>query len=350
MNLRGHAQAPSSHFREEVVSRRTKFLLEQGARPRACPGRPRHRRRQHRRGDPLIRAAPDPATAREQLMARDWPAEDVAPLIALIDDPRHRINDGRHLSPVRRAGPRHPRPAPAAPDGARPRRDRRRTERARRARSPTISTSCARARASVGIVKDELTAIRDEFATPRRTEIVESDGEIEDEDLIAARGHGRHRHPRGLHQARAALAPTGRSGAAARAAPAWRPATRISSPACSSPTRTRRCCSSPRAAGLQDEGLAAAARRAAGARQGADQPAAARAGRAHHHHPAAARGRGELGASSTSCSPPRRAACAATSCPTSSQVNRNGKIAMKLDEGDEHRRRRDLHGAATTCC
>ena len=38
----------------------------------------------------LIRTAPDPGTARERLMARDWPAQDVAPLIALIDDPRHR--------------------------------------------------------------------------------------------------------------------------------------------------------------------------------------------------------------------------------------------------------------------
>jgi DNA gyrase subunit A len=41
----------------------------------------------------LIRTAPDPATARERLMDRDWPARDVAPLIALIDDPRHRINE-----------------------------------------------------------------------------------------------------------------------------------------------------------------------------------------------------------------------------------------------------------------
>jgi hypothetical protein len=34
----------------------------QGARARACPGRPRHRGRQYRRGHPLIRGAPDPAT------------------------------------------------------------------------------------------------------------------------------------------------------------------------------------------------------------------------------------------------------------------------------------------------
>ena len=39
-------------FREEVVTRRTKHLLDQGARPRAYPGRPGHRGRQYRRGDP----------------------------------------------------------------------------------------------------------------------------------------------------------------------------------------------------------------------------------------------------------------------------------------------------------
>ena len=41
----------------------------------------------------LIRNAPDPATAREQLMTRRWPAMDVESLIRLIDDPRHRINE-----------------------------------------------------------------------------------------------------------------------------------------------------------------------------------------------------------------------------------------------------------------
>jgi DNA gyrase subunit A len=34
----------------------------------------------------IIRASPDSATARVALMERDWPAEDVAPLLALIDD------------------------------------------------------------------------------------------------------------------------------------------------------------------------------------------------------------------------------------------------------------------------
>jgi DNA gyrase subunit A len=41
----------------------------------------------------LIRNAPDPATARAELMGRAWPARDIAPLVALIDDPRHRLNE-----------------------------------------------------------------------------------------------------------------------------------------------------------------------------------------------------------------------------------------------------------------
>ena len=80
-------------FREEVVSRRTKFLLRKA------------RERAHilvglaiavaniDEVIKLIRNAPDPQTAREQLMTRRWPASDVEALIRLIDDPRHRIND-----------------------------------------------------------------------------------------------------------------------------------------------------------------------------------------------------------------------------------------------------------------
>ena len=57
----------------------------------------------------LIRAAPDAATAREQLMARAWPAKDVAPLVALIADPRHTMADGRHHPADGRAGQGHSR-------------------------------------------------------------------------------------------------------------------------------------------------------------------------------------------------------------------------------------------------
>ncbi|MEM9683781.1 MAG: DNA gyrase subunit A, partial [Pseudomonadota bacterium] len=83
-------------FREEVVTRRTVYELRKA------------RERAHvlagllvaiNNIDPvieLIRAAPDPATAREELMARDWPAEDVEPFIRLIDDPGHQVVDGKY--------------------------------------------------------------------------------------------------------------------------------------------------------------------------------------------------------------------------------------------------------------
>ena len=83
-------------FREEVITRRTIFELGK-ARDRA-----------HllvglaiavANLDPvikLIREAPDPATAREQLMARDWPALDVEPLIRLIDEPGRTVVDGHY--------------------------------------------------------------------------------------------------------------------------------------------------------------------------------------------------------------------------------------------------------------
>src|SRR5436189_1634403 len=79
-------------FREQVVTRRTKFLLNK-ARDRA-----------HilvglaiavANIDEIIRVirtSPDPNTARDTLMSRDWAAKDVAAMITLIDDPRHRIN------------------------------------------------------------------------------------------------------------------------------------------------------------------------------------------------------------------------------------------------------------------
>ncbi|GAN55808.1 DNA gyrase subunit A [Tanticharoenia sakaeratensis NBRC 103193] len=43
----------------------------------------------------LIRAAPDAATARAQLMAREWDAADVVPLLALIHDEGNVVVDGR---------------------------------------------------------------------------------------------------------------------------------------------------------------------------------------------------------------------------------------------------------------
>ena len=84
-------------FREEVITRRTKFELNQ-ARDRA-----------HvlvglaiavaniDEVIAMIRRAPDPDVARERLMAKAWPAPDVAPLIALIDEPGREVaEDGTY--------------------------------------------------------------------------------------------------------------------------------------------------------------------------------------------------------------------------------------------------------------
>ncbi|MEL6754243.1 MAG: DNA gyrase subunit A, partial [Pseudomonadota bacterium] len=77
-------------FREEVVARRTKFELAK-ARDRAhvlvglalAVANIDEVIR-------IIRGAPDPATAREQLLAKAWDAQDMAPLIDLIADRRTR--------------------------------------------------------------------------------------------------------------------------------------------------------------------------------------------------------------------------------------------------------------------
>ncbi|WP_374625312.1 DNA gyrase subunit A, partial [Devosia sp.] len=171
-------------FREQVVTRRARFQLNK-ARDRA-----------HilvglavavanvDEVIALIRTAPDPTAARERLMERDWPARDVAPLIALIDDPRHRINaDGRFkLS----------------------------DEQARAILALTLSRLTALGRDEIGnelnglgtdiadfldilrsrervvsIIRAELTEIKDAYATPRLTTIDEAAGDFEDEDLIA---------------------------------------------------------------------------------------------------------------------------------------------------------------------
>src|SRR6202163_3526923 len=79
-------------FREEGVSRRTKYLLGK-ARDRAhvlvglaiAVANIDEVIR-------LIRAAKDPNEAREGLMAREWPATTAASLIELIDDPRHKVS------------------------------------------------------------------------------------------------------------------------------------------------------------------------------------------------------------------------------------------------------------------
>ncbi|WP_442874158.1 DNA gyrase subunit A [Devosia sp. SL43] len=171
-------------FRHEVVTRRARFLLNK-ARDRA-----------HilvglavavaniDEVIALIRTAPDPATAREQLMTRRWPAQDVAPLIALIDDPRHRINeDGTfNLSEEQARAILELRLARLTALG----RDEIGEELNGLGAEIEDYLEILRSRERVvEIIRNELLEIKEQFGTPRRTEISDVAGDFEDEDLIA---------------------------------------------------------------------------------------------------------------------------------------------------------------------
>ena len=171
-------------FREEVISRRTKYLLR------------RSRERAHvlvglgiavaniDEVIRLIRQAPDPQTAREQLMERRWPAQDVESLILLIDDPRHRINEDMtyNLSEEQARAILELRLARLTALG----RDEidEELQKIGGEISEYLDILSSRLRIQT-IVTEELIAVRDEFGTPRRTEIVDGGLEMEDEDLIA---------------------------------------------------------------------------------------------------------------------------------------------------------------------
>jgi DNA gyrase subunit A len=170
-------------FREEVISRRTKFELAK-ARDRAhvlvglaiAVANIDEVIR-------LIRTAPDPATARESLMARDWPAQDIAPLIALIDDPRHGLSeDGTiRMSEEQARAILELRLQRLTALG----RDEIGDELKGLGEKIEDYLDILRSRARVlDIMRTELTAIKTEFATPRRTELAESENDFEDEDLI----------------------------------------------------------------------------------------------------------------------------------------------------------------------
>src|SRR5262245_40520765 len=170
-------------FREQVVTRRTKFLLNK-ARDRA-----------HillglaiavANIDEVIqvsRTSPDPTTARDRLMERDWPAKDVEAMLTLIDDPRHRINaDGTIRLSMEQARAildlRLQRLTALGRDEISEELEKLKVE-----INDYLEILRSRARVQA-IVKTELSEVKAEFATPRKTVIVEQEGEVEDEDLI----------------------------------------------------------------------------------------------------------------------------------------------------------------------
>jgi len=132
----------------------------------------------------IIRSSKDPAEARERLIAKDWPAGDMLPLVELIQDPRTLVIDQNLI--------------------------RLSDEQARAILALTLSRLTGLGREEIfgeaqeladaiqgylellasrekimAIVREELVEVRAAFAVPRRTQIVDGDADVEDEDLIA---------------------------------------------------------------------------------------------------------------------------------------------------------------------
>ena len=169
-------------FREEVITRRTRYLLEK-ARDRA-----------HILAGlmvalasideviALIRKAPDAETARNELTSRKWRADEVAEFIALIDDPGHQVVDGQYqlsdtqaraileLRLQRLTGMERDKLAEETRELA---------EKIKEYLSILASREHL-----VQIMLEELTATRESMQEARRTEISDQLGDQDDEDLI----------------------------------------------------------------------------------------------------------------------------------------------------------------------
>jgi DNA gyrase subunit A len=170
-------------FREQVITRRTKFLLNK-ARDRAhilvglaiAVANIDEVIR-------VIRTSPDPNTARDTLMSRDWPARDVETMITLIDDPRHRMSpEGTARLSMEQAKAildlRLQRLTALGREEISEELDKLAIEIA-----DYLEILGSRARVQA-IVKAELAEVKAKFATPRKTEIIDQENEVEDEDLI----------------------------------------------------------------------------------------------------------------------------------------------------------------------
>ena len=180
-------------FREEVVTRRTAYLLGQA------------RERAHTLLGlavavanideiiALIRAAPDPATARTRLIARDWPAETIAPLVALVEERTlgdvavYRLSEEQARAILEL-----------------------RLQRLTGLERDKIAEELDAVVKEIGehlailqsrpllldVVRRELREVREQFTTPRRTEIVDLEFEtdieslIQREDMVVTVSHG----------------------------------------------------------------------------------------------------------------------------------------------------------------
>ena len=170
-------------FREDVVTRRIKFLLNK-ARDRA-----------HILVGlaiavsnideiiKLIRSSKSPSDAKEKLMKKEWPAKDVKSLIELIDDSRHSLSKKglckfsdeqarailelglQRLTAIRKEDIENE------------------MDELKKNIEDYLLTLKSKEKV-IDIIKKELTEIRDNFSIPRRTEIVDYIDDVQDEDLI----------------------------------------------------------------------------------------------------------------------------------------------------------------------
>ncbi|MDO5631561.1 MAG: DNA gyrase subunit A [Paracoccus sp. (in: a-proteobacteria)] len=170
-------------FREEVVARRTAFELRKA------------RERSHilcglavavSNVDEVvatIRASADAAEARERLMERRWPAHDILEYLKLIDDPLHPVNDDGtyNLSETQARAILDLRLQRLTQLGVQEVTD----ELKQLADSIRDYLAILASRDRImAIISDELREVRDAYAVPRRTEITEWSGDMDDEDLI----------------------------------------------------------------------------------------------------------------------------------------------------------------------
>jgi DNA gyrase subunit A len=170
-------------FREEVVARRTAYELRKA------------RERSHilcglavavSNVDEVvatIRSSADAAEAREKLMTRRWPASDIAGYIRLIDDPTHTMNDDGtyNLSEAQARAILELRLQRLTQLGVNEVTDELEELAGKIKEYLDILSSRERI---MGLISAELSEVKDKFAVPRRTEIVDWSGDMDDEDLI----------------------------------------------------------------------------------------------------------------------------------------------------------------------
>lgn len=170
-------------FREEVVARRTAYELRKA------------RERSHilcglavavSNVDEIvatIRASADPAEARAKLMERRWPAHDIAEYIQLIDDPSHKINDDNtyYLSETQARAILELRLQRLTAMGVKEVTDELQVLAGKIHDYLDILRSRERI---MSIISAELAEVREMFAVPRRSQIIDFTGDMDDEDLI----------------------------------------------------------------------------------------------------------------------------------------------------------------------